>query len=141
MLFSAIRSFGFMACGCEEGAAFFPERIADFGCRLWHRVAGPYPRTLAENRLIWLHRFDPDPSGVQNKHPRYCRAGLMLIRRKGDLSFRADPETHRVLPPGHGPRSYEERSDRRNEGQRRTRRWPGALAPLHRWYALRGPQG
>jgi hypothetical protein len=51
------------------------------------------------------------------KHPRHLTDGnILVIRLKGGLPFRADPERHRLSPPGRRPGFRKGRSRKRNEG-------------------------
>ena len=53
--------------------------------------------------------------GAENGCRTPAAREFMMIRRKGDLPLRADPETQRVLPPGQGPRWHQDPSSKRNE--------------------------
>jgi hypothetical protein len=71
--------------------------------------------------------------GAENGCRTPAAREFMMIRRKGDLPLRADPETQRVLPPGQGPRWHQDPSSKRNErpapDPAGARHPPGALAP------------
>lgn len=80
--------------------------------------------------------------GMPGKTPRRLPDGkIILMRRKGGVPFRAEKKTHRVSPPGQGPRPHEGRPRKYCAGQRppgRAGRWPGVLPPSGALHAQRG---